>query len=307
MINMKKMILGGVYILVKLHILTPIRVAQLKYLYKCHRWPHFRHPRDINEKINWMKFYGDTSLWPTLADKYNVRDYVKERVGEDVLIPLIGKWDTVDDIDWNTLPNQFVMKCNNGSGDVVICKDKSKLNIKSIKQHFRHSLNEKLSILSGEPHYAQIKPCIIAENLLDYSTQPCNSSSLIDYKIWAFDGKPMYIWCTWNRDKYHANVALYDKGWNFHPEWSVWTSHYIRPLALVPKPICYDRLLTIASKLSDGLTATRIDLYVVNNNVYFGEITMTSQGGYMDYYTQEFLDKMGELTILPIDNVINAK
>ena len=176
---MKTIILFVVEILVKLHILTPIRVAKLKFFYKLHRWPNFKHPKDVNEKINWMKFYGDASLWPTLADKYAVREYVESLGLKDILIPLIGRWDSVDDILWDQLPNQFVMKCNNGSGDVIVCKDKSKLDINKTKEHFRKQLKEKLSVLSGEPHYAKIKPCIIAEDLLDASTQPCNSTSLV--------------------------------------------------------------------------------------------------------------------------------
>ena len=298
---MKTIILFFVQILITLKILTPIRVARLKFFYKLHRWPNFEHPKDLNEKINWMKFYGDTTLWPLLADKYRVREYIAEKIGEEYLIPLIGKWDTVDEIDWEKLPQQFVMKCNNGSGDVVVCKDKRKLDIEATKRHFRKSLHEELSILSGEPHYAKIKPCIIAEELLDASTQPYHSTSLVDYKIWVFDGKPMYIWCTWNRHKYHANVALYDMDWQFHPEWSVWTSHYVKPTEQIPKPKCFDRLMEIAGKLGKGQPVARVDLYVVNDKVYFGEITMTSQGGYQDFYTQEFLDKMGELTVLPID------
>lgn len=297
----KKIILFFVGLLTRLHILTPIRVARLKFFYKLHRWPDFEHPKDLNEKINWMKFYGDTSQWPLLADKYRVREHVKEYGFEDCLIPLVGKWDTVDEIDWDSLPQQFVMKCNNGSGDVAVCKDKSKLDIEATKQHFKKCLHEQLSVLSGEPHYAHIKPCIIAERLLDTSTQPCNSSSLVDYKIWVFNGKPMFTWCTWNRKKYHANVALYDMNWDFHPEWSVWTSHYIKPTEQMPKPKCFDKLMEVAGKLGEGQPVARIDLYIVDDIVYFGEITMTSQGGYQDFYTQEFLDMMGELTILPID------
>ena len=300
---MKAIILFFVGLLAKMRILTPMRVAKLKFWYKMHRWPDFKHPKDVNEKINWMKFYSDTSLWPTLADKYAVRAYVSQRVGGAVLIPLIGKWDSVDDIDWDALPQQFVMKCNNGSGDVVVCKDKHKLDVEETKAHFRKCLHEQLSVLSGEPHYAKIKPCIIAEELLDASTQPCHSTSMVDYKIWVFDGKPMFTMCIWNREKYHGNVALYDMDWQFHPEWSVWTSHYMKPTEQMPKPGCFDRLMEVAGKLGKGQPAARVDLYVVDDKVYFGEITMTSQGGYMDYFTQDFLDMMGRLTVLPIDKI----
>lgn len=297
---LKDIVLFLVSLLVKLRVLTPRRVAKLKFLYKCHKWPNFEHPKDLNEVINWMKFYGDTSLWPLLADKYAVREYVTERVGSDVLIPLLGKWDSVDDIDWASLPMQFAMKCNNGSGDVILCKDKSKLNIEATKKHFERRLHEKLSTLSGEPHYAAIKPCIIAEKLLDPSTQPCSSSSMVDYKIWVFNGKPMYTWCSWNRHDYHANVAVYDMEWQFHPEWLIWTSHYKMPQKHIPKPKCFERMMEIARELSSGQPVARIDLYVVDDQVFFGEITMTTQGGYMDNYSQEFLDKMGKLTVLPI-------
>lgn len=298
---MKGLVLFFIQVLITLKILTPIRVARLKFFYKLHRWPNFEHPKDLNEKINWMKFYGDTSLWPLLADKYCVRGYVAERIGEEYLIPLIGKWDTVDEIDWDLLPQQFVMKCNNGSGDVVVCKDKSKLDIEATKRHFRKSLHEELSILSGEPHYAKIKPCIIAEELLDASTQPCHSTSLVDYKIWVFDGNPMFIWCAWNRKKYHADVALYDMDWTFHPEWSVWTNHYVKPLEQIPRPQAFNRLIEIAGTLGKGQPVARIDLYIVDDKIYFGEITMTSQGGYQDYFTQEFLDITGNFTVLPVD------
>lgn len=297
----KSIILFVVTILVRLRVLTPIRVAKLKFLYKCHRWPDFKHPKDGNEKINWMKFYGDTSKWHIYADKYRVREYVEGLGLKDILIPLIGKWDTAEDIDWESLPSQFVMKCNNGSGDVVVCKDKSKLDIETTQAHFGKMLHEKLSVLSGEPHYAKIKPCIIAEELLDATTQPCHSSSLVDYKIWVFDGKPLFTWATWNRERYNSNVALFDMKWQFHPEWSVWTSHYKKPEVLIPKPKCFERLMEVASILGKGLPIARIDLYEVNDRVYFGEITMTSQGGYMDYYTQEFLNMLGENTVLPID------
>lgn len=290
-----------IFLLYKLHLLTPISIAKLKFLYKLHRWPNFKHPCDVNEKINWMKFYGDTSRWSLLADKYRVREYVKQCGYEDILIPLLGKWDSVDEIDWNKLPHQFVMKCNNGSGDVLICKDKNRLNISKTKRHFKKRLKERLSVLSAEPHYADIKPCIIAETLLDVSKQSCCSTSIIDYKVWVFNGKPLFIFCAWNRNGFHANVACYDLDWNFHPEWSKWTNHYFMPKEQLPRPKCLDTLIGVASKLGEGQPVTRVDLYICDDKVYFGEITMTSQGGYMDYFTQDFLNKMGELTILPID------
>lgn len=291
----KTMILFFVSFLVRLHILTPIRVARLKFFYKLQRWPDFEHPKDINEKINWLKFYGDTSLWSLLADKYRVRDYVKERGLEDCLIPLIGKWDTVEDIDWDTLPHQFVMKCNNGSGDVVVCKNKEKLNKEETLSYFRKQLSKEYGILTGETHYALIKPCIIAEELL----APNDKGGLIDYKIWCFDGKPAYIVCYSNRhDKYYCKIGVYDTEWNSHPEFLRYSSHYKKEKEPIERPLCLQQMLDIASRLSHDIPQVRVDLYEVNGKVFFGEMTLTSSGGYMAHFTQEFLDKLGALTIL---------
>ncbi|MBR4536567.1 MAG: glycosyltransferase [Bacteroidales bacterium] len=299
---MKKIILFFVGFLARLHILTPIRVAQLKYMYMCRCCPHFRHPHDINEKINWLKFYGDTSQWPLLADKYRVREYVKECGFEEILIPLTGKWDSVEEIDWDKLPQQFVMKCNNGSGDVVVCADKGALDKVLILQHFRKTLQSPYGILTGEEHYKSIKPCIIAEELLDGSTQPNKSQSLVDYKIWTFDGKPEFIVCYSNRhNNYYCEIGVYDCNWEAHPEFLRYTSHYMPEHKLMPEPACLGDMLCIASRLSKGHPQMRVDLYEVNGHIYFGELTLTSSGGYMSNFTQEFLDKLGRLTVLPID------
>lgn len=295
----KKLIFCLIRFLTRLHILTPIRVAKLRFFYVLGRWPDFENPKDLNEKINWMKFYGDTSMWSLLADKYAVREYVRSKGLGDLLIPLIGKWDSVEEIDWDTLPNQFVMKCNNGTGDVLICKDKTKLDIEKTKEHFNKHLKKKLSIFTGEPHYAKIKPCIIAEQLLDSSRQPC-SSSLIDYKVWVFGGETAFIRVYTNRRGYFADVMSYDTDWKPHPEWSVFTEHYHRQEKLVPRPRCLEQMLEVAQRLSEGQPFARIDLYEVDGKVYFGEITMTSSAGYMNNFTKDMLRWMGDKVQLPI-------
>lgn len=291
---MKKLIIPIVELLANWHILTPIRVAKLRYMYIMHKWPHFEHPKDLNEKINYLKFYGDTSKWPMLTDKYAVRKYIESIGLGDTLVKLYGKWDSVEDIDWDSLPDKFVMKCNNGSGDVLICKDKAKLDIEATKRYFDKMLHREFGVVSAEPHYASIKPCIIAEELLDASTQPCGSSSLVDYKIWCFNGKPHSVYCCYNRKQYHANVGVYDLNWHYHPEASVFTKHYIMGQQL-PKPTCLDRMIEVAKKLSWGFPVLRVDLYEVNGHVYFGELTFTSQSGCMDYFSKKFLNETGAL------------
>lgn len=258
---MKKLIIPIVELLAYWHILTPIRVAKLRYMYIMHKWPHFEHPKDLNEKINYLKFYGDTSKWPMLTDKYAVRKYIESIGLGDTLVKLYGKWDSVEDIDWDSLPDKFVMKCNNGSGDVLICKDKAKLDIEATKRYFDKMLHREFGVVSAEPHYASIKPCIIAEELLDASTQPCGSSSLVDYKIWCFNGNPHSVWCCYNRKQYHANVGVYDLNWQYHPEASIFTKHYIMGRQQLPKPTCLDKMIELAEKLSVGFPVLRVDLY----------------------------------------------
>ena len=283
----KTMILFFVSFLVRLHILTPIRVARLKFFYKLRRWPNFEHPKDINEKINWMKFYGDTSQWPLLADKYRVRGYIEERIGAEYLIPLIGKWDTVEEIDWDSLPQQFVMKANNGSGDVVVCKDKRLLDKERTMKHFHSILQNTYGVSAGEPHYSFITPCIIAEQLLDSSKQPNGSSSLIDYKIWCFNGKVHWLWACANRDEHTTEVMTYDTEWNAYPEYSIFENDY-RHGEILPKPKNLERMIEVAEKLAKPFPCVRVDLYNIDGKIYFGELTFTSYGGLQDFYTDEF-------------------
>lgn len=297
----KKIILAVVELLCKLHILSPIQVARLKHYYKFHMFPDYEHPRDLNEKINWMKFYGDTSQWADLADKYKVREFIESLGLGDTLVKLYGKWDNANEIDWEKCPDKFVLKVNNGSGDVLICKDRSKLDIPVVIAKYNKLVSMKYGDVSGEPHYATIKPCIIMEELLDITKQSGESTSLIDYKIWCFNGKPYYTWAAWNRKGHSADSALYDMDWNYHPEWSVFTNSFPKPTQSLPKPKAFDRLMEVAAILSKGHPVVRVDLYEVNGKVYFGELTFTSLGGFMDYYSKDFLDVCGALIKLPCE------
>lgn len=289
----KKIILALIKLLCSLRVLQPIQVARLKYFYKFHNWPNFESPVDLNEKINWLKFFGDTSKWADLADKYKVRDYVTSLGLSDILVKLYGRWDKACNIDWDSLPNQFVLKVNNGCGDILICKDKNRLDKKSIVRMYDKLLSKKYGDVSGEPHYAKIEPCIIVEELLDISKQSISTSSLIDYKIWCLNGKPYCVWCAWNRDKNGADTGVYDLDWNYHPEWSIFSNHYRQGKLLLPKPKLFNQMLDIASKLSSDFPILRVDLYEVNGKIYFGELTFTSLGGFMDYLTPQVLLDMG--------------
>lgn len=259
----------------------------------------WNHPTNLDEKINWLKFFSDTSKWTILADKYRVRQFLIDNNLENCLPKLYGVWDKAEEIDWDSLPNTFVMKTNHGSGDVLICKDKHKIDYSYWTKKFRRWLKTDFSSIMGEPHYREIKPCIIAEELLDTNKQAIDSSSLIDYKIWSFNGMPAYIWVCFNRTPHSVEVITYDTDWNPHPEFSVTTDHYILTDKRIPRPKSLDTMLSIASTLSKGLEEVRVDLYEVDGKPYFGEMTLTAAGGINNFYTQEFLQILGQHITLP--------
>ena len=256
-------------------------------------------PRTLNEKIHWLKFNTDTSLWTLLADKYRVREYVRQRGCEDLLVNLYGVWTDSSEIDWDSLPDKFVMKSNCSSGDVRICTDKSKIDRQEWEAHFDKAMRDKLGYERGEPHYNAIEPAVIAEELLDISKQPIRTSSLIDYKIWCFNGKIFGTWVCYNRKGMSADTEWHDLDWRFRPEWSVFTDHYRNGKGVIPKPNSYEEMLQVASKLSTGFPQVRIDLYNIDGKIYFGEMTFTSAGGHNNFYSDEALNLMGDLTILP--------
>lgn len=275
--------------------LLPVKkVISKQYKRKLGREMNWGHPVDLNEKINWLKLNSDTTKWTELSDKYLVREYVKEKGFEDILVPLYGKWDKAEDIEFHCLPDSFVMKTNHGSGDVVIVKNKSSINEKSIKKSFKKALWQRFGYVEGEPHYLGINPCIIAEKYLEQNHDNW-TSSIVDYKIWCFDGKPECIRVYYNRTKTSVNVETRDLNWGYHPETQIFTNHFKDGHGIVPKPKCLNRMLQIASILSEGFPQVRVDLYVINDHPYFGELTFTSNGGYMNNLTQDYLTRLGSL------------
>jgi len=253
-----------------------------------------KNPKDLNEKILWLSLFSDTTEWTRLTDKYAVRGYVAERGLENILVPLYGKWEKADDIKWEALPNSFVLKTNNGSGTVIIVKDKNSVNEREVKLSIGNMLAFDNSSSTTEFHYKNIHPCIIAEQLIDYSEDINQSSSIIDYKIWCLNGVAYYIWVCKNReiDK-GAEVALFDVNWNYLPEKSVFTDHYREQSVLVKKPDNLKEMLRVAEKLAEPFPEVRVDLYNINGKIYFGEMTFTSLGGTMNYLTQDCLLEMG--------------
>lgn len=251
-------------------------------------------PTDLNEVIQWLKMYGDTSQWSLYADKYRVREYVSSKGLENMLIPIIGVWKHVWNIPWRELPNQCVIKPNNGSANVIICKDKNALNKLKLYSNGLIQEHRKYGYANYEPHYMQIKPCIIVEELLDVTKQAVPSTSLIDYKIYCINGEPKYVWVVTNRTASSCETSIYDLEWCSHNEYLRESPHYHVSKIEVPKPRTLDTMLDAAKRLSEGMPFVRVDLYEVDGHTYFGEMTMTPAGGFIDFHTIEFLQALGK-------------
>ncbi len=272
-----------------------------------HEWPGFagrkidwNNPVDLNEKIQWLSCFSDTSEWSRLTDKYLVREYVKSKGLGDLLPELYGVWEKAEDIDFDTLPCRFVLKCNHDSGSVFII-DKRKINdFDALRRTLCISLNRKFGYNNCEPHYNRISPMIIAEEFLEsHDPEVSFSSSLIDYKVWCFHGRPYSIWVCYGRTSSETYVNIYDLDWNVHPEVSVFTKHYRNGRGIVPKPTCLDRMLASAAVLADDFPEVRVDFFEVDDNLYFGEMTFTALAGRMEVFTDDYLKTMGSQIVLP--------
>ena len=274
----------------------PATLVKIRYRYVFKKPLDLKNPKDLNEKILWAKLYSDTTEWTRLADKYEVRNYVESLGLGDTLVKLYAVWFNKEEVDFDSLPDTFIIKANNGDGkgtNEIVRKseltEEKRLELLNVIDKW---LNRKdIGALHAEPHYKNIRPCVIAEEVL-----PCDpgTTSLTDYKIWCFNGKAYYIWICNDRSKdgNSARVMTYDLDWNAHPEFSVFNSDYLRG-EIVPKPNNLNEMISVAEKLSQGFPELRVDLYNVQGKVYFGELTFTSQGGFMDFYTPAFNLELG--------------
>ncbi len=277
----------------------PETLLRIRYRYVFGKPLNLKNPRNLNEKILWAKLYSDTSMWTELADKRKVRDYV-EKIGlGDTLVKLYATWYKTEDVDFDALPDTFIIKANNGDGKgtnrIVRKSDLTSGKKSELLKLIGQWLNRKnIGALSAEPHYKHIRPCVIAEEVLPAAP---GEASLTDYKMWCFNGKCHYILTCANRDKHSLEVMTYDRDWNAHPEYEVFNNEYRRG-KLLPKPINFDRMLEIAERLSADFPCVRVDLYNIRGKIYFGELTFTSLGGLMNYYSDDFLRLTGDLVDL---------
>jgi hypothetical protein len=232
--------------------------------------PRLWHPRSFSEKIQWLKMHGNLEQFTSYADKYEVRDFVKKMAGEDCLIPLIGVWDSFDEIPFNDLPNQFVMKGTHGSGYNIIVKDKKTVDREEMRQKMTNWLTQNYYHVSRETQYKNAKPRIVVEQYIEGE-----NGDLKDYKFYFFNGKPEIILVMTERQK-GLKIDVFDMNWKQLP---VIVGNYPNSKKPPQKPKQFNELLELATKLSTSFPMVRTDLYTANNKVYFGELTFTPSSG----------------------------
>lgn len=267
------------------------------------RYPiHWELPKTLNEKIQWLQVNSDTNLWTKYADKYEVRLHL-ESLGLANYLPLFwGVWDSPEDINLNTLPQKFVLKCTHDCQSTLLIDrqgfDNQASMPNSIIGYFKKKTRKRYGYITCEPHYTRIKPRLIAEEWLP-NTKRDISTSLIDYKMWCFNGLPSYIMTIHNRKGNKMQMNLYDLEWNLRNDLLQFGNHYLDGKGEVPKPDSLNEMIKVASILSEGFPQVRVDFYDIKGKLYFGEMTFTSGCGRMTYFTDKAQLLFGQLIKLP--------
>lgn len=272
----------------------------LKVLYKLYTKHdlNLKDPKTFTEKIQWLKLnYNITPECVMMADKYEVREYIKGKIGDQYLIPLLGVWDRFEDIDFDSLPNQFVLKTTHDSGGVVICRNKSSFDIKAARKKLSKRLKHNYYWEGREIPYRYIKPRIIAEKyMVDRS-----SNDLPDFKLFCFDGKPEVLFYAserFNKEGHPPYFTYYDMNLTTLPIQSKGHQNDPRPLMIEN----WDEMKRLAAKLSEEWPHLRVDLYTINGKIYFGELTFHHDGGFVPFIPDEWDLKLGNMIKLPTLN-----
>lgn len=244
-------------------------------------------PITYNEKIQWIKLYGLTQEMTKLTDKYVVREWIKDKIGEEFLPKLYGVWKDFEQIDFNQLPKQFVIKCNHGCGYNYIVKDKESLDKMMLKNKIKKWLKVNYAYIGGlQLQYANIEPLIIAEEYLENA-----EDELYDYKFWCFDGKVDFIMFLSERKKM-LKMNNFDCEWNLLP----FTYDYEQSVREIKRPAKLEKMIKIAETLAEGFPHVRVDLYLLNNgDIKFGEMTFTSANGVCKWSDEGVNKRLGDL------------
>ena len=262
--------------------LSDKKFLEYRYLETFNRKIDWNNPREFNEKLQWLKLYNRKDIYSKMVDKYEAKKYVANIIGNEYVIPTLGIYDNFDDINFDKLPNQFVIKCTHDSGGLVIVKDKSKLDIDIIKNKINNCMKKNYYHASREWPYKNVKPRILVEK---YMEDDCYHE-LRDYKIYAFNGKCDYLMLCFDRFKNKTKYIYFDRNWNIEKEFSNDGIKYGDTLC-VEKPKNLKKMFEFASLFSCNHPFIRVDFYEVNGKLYFGEFTFFPTGGFDNTRTKE--------------------
>lgn len=252
---------------------------------------NLHHPQTFNEKLQWLKLHDRNPLYPTMVDKYAAKEYISRLVGSEYLIPTLAVWDRAEDIAFDRLPEQFVLKATHDSGGVFICRDKEKLDQEKARQALSQRLQTDYYLPGREWPYKKVKPRVIAEPYLEDES----GNQLKDYKVLNFGGTPRIIQLDFNRFTEHRK-KLYSPDWQELPfEFNFPTDH----THFFPRPERLEDMLTLARKLSEGFPFLRTDFYIVGGKIYVGELTLYPASGFGKFDPESWDGILGGWIPLP--------
>lgn len=264
---------------------------QIYYFAHFKKFCNLKNPKTYNEKLNWLKLNDRNPLYRKIVDKYEVKEYVSNIIGNEYIIPTLGVWDYFEDIDFEALPEQFVLKCTHDSEGLVIVKDKSKLDKEFVKQKIKISLKQNFYYIGREWPYKNVKPRIIAEQYMEDHIY----SELRDYKFFCFDGNPKAMFIASDRASGNVKFDYFDLDFG-HLDIKQKYSHTDKPLR---KPETFEKMIELSKILSEGFPHVRVDFYEVDGKVYFGELTFYHFSGFMPFEPSRWDDKFGSWLNLP--------
>lgn len=254
----------------------------------------WKNPRTFSEKLQWLKLHDRKPIYTKMVDKYESKKYVSDLIGNEYIIPTLGIWNSYDEIDFDSLPNQFVLKCTHDSGSIVICEDKSTFDYAAAKDILTNGLKTDFYLMGREWPYKNVPHRIIAEKFM----KDGNNESLTDYKFYCFNGEPKFLYVSYglavHSTAFINYVTLDWKQAPFH------RPDFMEMSNLPPKPETFDLMIELAKKLSKGIPFLRVDFYEINKQVYYSELTFFPGGGMTPFEPQEWDLKCGELLQLPI-------
>ncbi len=264
-----------------------------KMIYKKHFgiYPDLDNPQRFTEKLEWLKLYRyhHNPIITQCVDKYAVREYVTKHGCAELLNSIIGCWDRVDDIPWESLPNRFAIKCTHGCGYNIICNDKKKLNIEEAKQKLKKWMSKKYDSDAVELVYDDVKPRIICEDYIESLA----GEYPIDYKLFCSYGETKIIYVLTSRTEHNSNIDFFTPEWEWIPVRS--GVHENAGADCVERPQMLDEMMKYARKLSSDFPFCRVDFYCEDGRVKFGELTFLPTGGLCNFQPQSFDKTFGEL------------